>query len=178
MSLFSAVYEIYSEKRNERNLRRLIHLHSTVKCWRDGALVTLDTINLVVGDAVQMTTDMQLVCDFVLLNGQCIVDESSISGESAPIVKSELPESQAHYQQELYKNNTLFSGSKITYIKEGDHPVAVVMSSGFDCNKGDLFRAIIYPEDIEFKFNTQSYHYLKFMMCVAICAFVFKMVTG
>lgn len=136
MSILSATYEIWSEKRNEQNLRQLIHLNSEVTAIRDGIDVILNTVDLVVGDAVRITSNMQLVCDLALIKGQCVVDESSISGESAPIVKIPLPRTNATYSQELFRLNTLFSGSTVTFVKDTENPIAVVISSGFDCTKG------------------------------------------
>jgi cation-transporting ATPase 13A2 len=35
----------------------------------------------------------KLPCDFILLSGTCIINESMLTGESIPVIKSALPDS-------------------------------------------------------------------------------------
>ena len=66
-------------------------------------------------------------CDLILLNGSCVINESMLTGESIPIIKSALP-----YNNNLYninadgKQSTLFAGTKCIetrYYMKGKLPV-------------------------------------------------------
>ncbi len=48
---------------------------------------------LMPGDLVALgeVSNQLLVCDMVLLSGECVVNESSLTGESVPVIKSALP---------------------------------------------------------------------------------------
>ena len=66
-------------------------------------------------------------CDAVLLAGTCIVNESMLTGESVPVMKSALPMSdfneddhQDNYDSERHKRHTLFSGEHISYLALDD----------------------------------------------------------
>ena len=72
---------------------------------------------LVPGDVVIVPNDCLMPCDFVLLNGQCIVNESMLTGESVPVIKSALlPDSQTTYdpnEPDLSTKYTIFSGTQV-----------------------------------------------------------------
>ena len=57
-------------------------------------------------------------CDAVLLAGTCIVNESMLTGESVPVMKSALPhadsaDDEEDYDPERHKRHTLFSGTDV-----------------------------------------------------------------
>lgn len=55
-------------------------------------------------------------CDFVLLTGSCIVNESMLTGESVPVIKSCLMPTQEIYDPDNFdtsKKFTLFSGTHV-----------------------------------------------------------------
>ena len=184
LSFLSAAWEIYSAKKNEENLRRLVKVDHSVLVLRDGALQKMDSRQLVIGDAVLLESNTPVVCDMILVSGEVVVDESSLTGETAPVVKTCLPTYDSHnefYNPAVHRPNTLFSGSKITHIRERNDKtltIAIVMATGFGSTKGELFRSILYPKEIDFKFNRQSYIFLIIMVVVAISAFTFKLVQG
>lgn len=45
---------------------------------------------LVPGDVVTVPDNCIMPCDMVLLQGQCIVNESMLTGESVPVIKNSL----------------------------------------------------------------------------------------
>jgi len=46
---------------------------------------------LLPGDLIQISADLMLPCDVVLLTGSCVVNEAMLTGESAPVLKAPLP---------------------------------------------------------------------------------------
>eukprot|EP01027_Heterolobosea_sp_BB2_P018893 GEZU01026547.1.p1 GENE.GEZU01026547.1~~GEZU01026547.1.p1 ORF type:complete len:1107 (+),score=113.23 GEZU01026547.1:410-3322(+) len=63
-----------------------------VQVYRNGQLETTQSSSIVPGDIIEIEpSDEMLPCDMILLSGQCIVNESTLTGESTPITKNPLP---------------------------------------------------------------------------------------
>ncbi len=121
LSMFSAAWEIYSARKSEKNLRAMAQVKQTIQVWRDGVLTQIDSSDLVVGDLVVLESDRSLVCDMVMVQGNCIVDESSLTGETIPVMKTALPASDPtlrYYKPEAFRSHTLFAGSVISHIRQ------------------------------------------------------------
>ena len=52
----------------------------------------MNSIDLVPGDLIKVPESTVLPCDFILLSGTCIVNESMLTGESVPIFKTSIPQ--------------------------------------------------------------------------------------
>jgi len=71
---------------------------------------------LVPGDLLVISADMIMPCDAVLIRGSCVVSEAMLTGESMPILKSELPnisDDNLIYDPMRDKTYTLFCGTKV-----------------------------------------------------------------
>ena len=91
-----------------------------IEVMRYGKAQELDSDQLVPGDLVLLPEntpeDFQIPCDLAVIAGQCIVDESNLTGESIPVNKTPLDaESPVVYNpdKDIFKKSTLFSGSKL-----------------------------------------------------------------
>ena len=91
---------------------------------------------LVPGDVILIPeTTSTMPCDAVLLNGTCIVNESMLTGESVPVIKTPLPQPEKPndlYNIEAHKRHTLFSGTNIVQTRSYDNSKiqAVVIRTG------------------------------------------------
>ncbi|KFV54261.1 putative cation-transporting ATPase 13A2, partial [Gavia stellata] len=133
-------------------------------------------VHLVPGDCISLPADGMLVpCDAVLLTGECMVNESMLTGESVPVMKTPLPAgSQAAgtvYSPEEHRRHTLFCGTQVIQAKSyvGREVLAVVTRTGFCTAKGDLISSILYPKPVCFKFYEDA---VKFVLFLAILAFI------
>ena len=72
-------------------MRRIAHHGGDVSVWRNGAWLQIDSVALVPGDVVEVRADMVAPCDGLLISGYCLVDESSLTGESLPLQKTAAP---------------------------------------------------------------------------------------
>lgn len=215
MSVSSIAWEVYSAKVNETNLRSLAKTEDQVRVLRDGLILTIDTKKLVVGDAVILNNSDSLngtfkpalvVCDMVIVQGDTvIVDESSLTGESIPVVKAPVPVMESHdeaYSSEKHKRHTLYSGSTITHVKMkpqkqqkdvvddvssqnqigtedlSKYAIGIVVSTGFYSSKGELLRSILFPKPIDFKFYRDSYVFIGMLSIVALSAFINNLIDG
>lgn len=104
-----------------------------------------------------------------------------LTGESVPIIKAPLPNSNDEYDPTTDQKHTLFGGTKVLLIKhEGDQKtIALVSRTGFTTEKGNLVRDILYPRHHEFKFYRDSLFFIGFMFIVAIIGYssTFKFLT-
>lgn len=81
-------------------------------------LCKIDTSDLVPGDILVIPRNgCVLPCDAVMLTGICIVNESSLTGESVPITKTPPHPSQEIYKTSTHRRHTLFAGKELIALK-------------------------------------------------------------
>ncbi|KAI9700427.1 MAG: hypothetical protein M1836_002442 [Candelina mexicana] len=143
---------------------------------------------LVPGDIYEVTDPAltQFPCDSLLLTGDCIVNESMLTGESVPVSKVpstdeslallNLGASSVH--PDIVKN-FLFCGTKIIRARRpqddrDDEAVALAMvvRTGFNTTKGALVRSMLFPKPSGFKFYRDSFRYISVMGGIASLGFV------
>lgn len=54
-----------------------------------------------------------LPCDLILLSGVCIVDEAMLTGESIPVIKSSLTDTDEIFDYNLSTKYILYGGTKV-----------------------------------------------------------------
>ncbi|XP_011703972.1 PREDICTED: probable cation-transporting ATPase 13A3 isoform X3 [Wasmannia auropunctata] len=184
MSLFGITSSIVQTRKNQLNLRgtvasKTVSLES-VRVLRDtGIFENISSKQLVPGDLIELPKHQTtLVCDAVLLTGQCILNESMLTGESVPVTKTSLPLRHTLYDAKEYTYHTLFSGTTIIQTKyHSDQPVlARVIRTGFLTNRGALIAAILYPPPADFKFDKDSYKFIGILAFIATCGFVYTVI--
>lgn len=149
--------------------------------------------DLVPGDVYEISDPSlgQFPSDSLLLSGDCIVNESMLTGESVPVSKipatdetllainltasTVSPEAARHF---------LFCGTKIIRARRpqddrDDQAVALAMvvRTGFNTTKGSLVRSMLFPKPSGFKFYRDSFRYISVMACVALLGFVVSFVN-
>lgn len=160
MSACSIIWEVWNAKTNETNMIALTRVDSLLPVLRDSTLEWLDSSQVTVGDAIILSAGAlagcKVPCDMVLIQGNCVMDESSLTGESVPVVKTPLSYAGESKQlAEKFKSNLLFSGSvwqkldaKCNASQDDPLVVAIVLATGFNSQKGQLFRGILYPKKL------------------------------
>lgn len=76
-----------------------------------------------------------MTCDAILLNGNCVVNESMLTGESIPVIKTQMPtpeKSDEIFNLEESKRSTLFNGTNILQTRSYDSKkvLALVIRTG------------------------------------------------
>lgn len=159
-----------------------------------------DSADLVPGDVIALNVresgEQMVACDAVLVSGQCIVNESMLTGESAPVAKVALT---AHGSESGHdadadgdtaagtkpptdatcvlaqKRNTLFAGTSVIQARSEHghkHALAVVVRTGFGTSKGCLVRSILYPRDTgRFRFYRDSIRFILLLAAFALIGF-------
>ena len=119
----------------------------TVK--RHGQFIKIDSDELVPGDLIAIKNKAKIPCDCILVSGDLLMNEASLTGESIPIPKVPVEEKDEKVSFATDKRNCLFEGTKVLVAKpEADkHEVlAIVARTGFISFKGQIFRAVLYPK--------------------------------
>jgi magnesium-transporting ATPase (P-type) len=148
--------------------------------------------DLVPGDVIAIKNMSMMQCDAVLLNGNVIVNESMLTGESVPVTKTALASSRgaslsmndaAKLNQEVqlsikdHSRHILFSGTQViqTRYYENEKIRAVVLRTGFNTTKGELVRSILHPKPVDFRFNNDTYKYVGALSAIALVGMIYSM---
>ncbi|XP_070766289.1 polyamine-transporting ATPase 13A2 [Enoplosus armatus] len=172
LSISISLYEIRKQSITLRNMARLV---TTVTiCRSSGTEECVSSEELVPGDCLIIPQEgLLLPCDAALLSGECLVNESMLTGESVPVLKTPLPAGEGTYSSETERRHTLFCGTQLIQAKGGgpggSGAVAVVTSTGFFTAKGSLVSSILYPQPTNFRFYQDS---AKFLLILGFVAFI------
>ncbi|NXK41369.1 AT132 ATPase, partial [Piprites chloris] len=177
ISTISLGLSLYETRKQSTTLQTMARMSVGVRVHRpSGEETVVSSVELVPGDCISIPRDGMLVpCDAALLTGECMVNESMLTGESVPVMKTPLPAGAqaagAVYSPEEHRRHTLFCGTHVIQAKsyvEGE-VLAVVTRTGFCTAKGDLISSILYPKPVSFKFYKDA---VKFVLFLAVLAFV------
>uniref|UniRef100_A0A8C2G8W0 ATPase cation transporting 13A2 n=1 Tax=Cyprinus carpio TaxID=7962 RepID=A0A8C2G8W0_CYPCA len=136
ISLISISVSLYEIRKQSTTLRRMARLIVNVTVRRDtGEEECVSSEELVPGDCIVIPAEgLLLPCDAALLAGECMVNESMLTGESIPVMKTPLSVSEATYRSESQPRHTLFCGTQLIQAKgggpAGNGAIAVVTCTG------------------------------------------------
>uniref|UniRef100_A0A8C8FJ07 P-type ATPase A domain-containing protein n=1 Tax=Oncorhynchus tshawytscha TaxID=74940 RepID=A0A8C8FJ07_ONCTS len=182
ISLISICVSLYEIRKQSNTIRSMAQQITNVTVRRSsGEEDSLSSVELVPGDCVLIPQEgLLLPCDAALLAGECMVNESMLTGESVPVMKTPLPAAGGRYNPETQRRHTLFCGTQCIQAKGGrpgrGGAIAVVTSTGFFTAKGDLVSSILYPQPINFRFYQDAIKFLLFLGGVALCGTVYSIV--
>uniref|UniRef100_A0A663NDK7 ATPase cation transporting 13A2 n=1 Tax=Athene cunicularia TaxID=194338 RepID=A0A663NDK7_ATHCN len=171
ISTISLGLSLYETRKQSTTLQTMAKMSVGVRVHRpNGEEMVVSSADLVPGDCISLPVDGMLVpCDAALLTGECMVNESMLTGESVPVMKTPLPAgSQAAstvYSPEEHRRHTLFCGTQVIQAKSyvGREVLAVVTRTGFCTAKGDLISSILYPKPVSFKFYKDAVKFVLFL---------------
>ncbi|CAG9832357.1 unnamed protein product [Diabrotica balteata] len=177
LTIFSSVTSLLQTRRQSEAIRDLAEsskcLEVTVlrKYLNDNSSQIIDPVDLVPGDLIILcSSKYTMPCDAVLLTGECIVNESVLTGESVPETKTALHSGTEMYDVDEHKRHTLFSGTTViqTRYYSSEHVLARVVRTGFDTTKGSLVKSILFPVPVDLKFYRDSMKFVLVLFSVAM----------
>ncbi|KAM7201515.1 hypothetical protein V8F33_003339 [Rhypophila sp. PSN 637] len=188
MSFGSIVTTLVETRSTMRRLREISRFVCDVRVLRNGFWRYVSSSDLVPGDVYEVSDPSlgQFPADSILLSGDCIVNESMLTGESVPVSKTpstdetlrQLDLSASTVLSEVAKH-FLFCGTKIIRARkpqedptEEQVALAMVVRTGFNTTKGALVRSMLFPKPSGFKFYRDSFRYISVMACVAMLGFI------
>ena len=122
----------------------------------------IDYENLVPGQILKLKEEDVLPCDCLLLNGFCSCIESSLTGESASIMKYKLPKNSATFKYSENQKSFLFCGTKIENCFPNELK-ALVIGTGFNTQRGNLIQSVLFPKKSNYNFYKENIAYFIFI---------------
>lgn len=186
MSSAGIIMAVLQTRRNQDNLRSSVHAVSSelATVMRDrstGQTASIPAERLVPGDVLVIPPHgCTMTCDAVLLTGNCILNESMLTGESVPVTKTPIPSSnEIVYDTKEHARHTLYCGTKIIQTRYfgSEKVLAVVIRTGFSTSKGGLVRSIMYPPPVDFKFEQDSYKFVMLLAGIASIGVIYTVVS-
>ena len=182
-TIISTVINVYEEKRLFQRIKEISIYTCKVNVYRkktEDETVTpikIDSSDLVPGDLYEIPEDGKyLPCDTVLINGSVIVNESLLTGDSTPIIKNGMNQSDNIFDttNNSYEKFVLFSGTKILEKRslKNQKVLGVVYETGFKTLKGKLIGGILNPKYELSKFEKDSLKYIFIMLILTIISFL------
>ncbi|EGY17972.1 uncharacterized protein VDAG_08306 [Verticillium dahliae VdLs.17] len=193
MSFGSITSTLIETRATMKRLREISRFECDVRVLRNGFWRYVSSNELVPGDIYEASDPnlAQFPSDGLLLSGDCIVNESMLTGESVPVSKTPATE-EALQQMDLgaptvlpeIARHFLFCGTKIIRARRpqddqgGDGvALALVVRTGFSTTKGSLVRSMLFPKTSGFKFYRDSFRYVGVMAMVAMLGFVVSLIN-
>ena len=177
VSLFVGTYET---RKNLKNIQEMSRYSCRVNVLRKDretnqpVFKDISSKELVPGDIFELQEEgLAMPCDCLLIQGTVIINEAMLTGESTPIIKSQIPKIKDHFNYDEDKKYFLFAGTKIIQKRSRDKKklLALVTEIGFSTIKGNLIRSILFPKKMDEKFQKDSYKYISFMSILCIFGF-------
>lgn len=131
---FTIKLSLYQTISNTNKIRKMAKFTCPIEMRKAGAYDTVGSEELLPGDVIKVPENVIFPCDFILLSGSVIVNEAILTGESIPVMKTNLLNTDLNtYSSEFCSKHTLFGGTySIQNRPSGDEScIAVVISTGF-----------------------------------------------
>ena len=139
-ALIGFIQESKAEKAIE-SLKKMMTTQATV--LRDGKWLSIDSVNLVVGDIVKLQSGDKVPADVRLLQCRDLqVDESALTGESVPVIKKE--ETLDPETILADRRNMAYAGTLVTY----GQAQAVIIATGDNTETGRISEMIAQATDL------------------------------
>lgn len=174
----TAIISLKDVRANLISISEISRMEVDVTVVRDGVAKVVSSVDLQPGDIVQVPPQFVLPCDLLLVNGQCVVNESMLTGESVPVIKSpllEFTDNMVHGDalSRLDARHVLFGGTKVVELRvaQDQQALGCVMSTGYQTSKGFLVLSILFPRPTNFKFMSQSMKFMVALFSLALCGF-------
>lgn len=180
--MVSIINSLMETKSTMKRLQQISKFECEVRVWRNGFWKQIDSADLVPGDIFEIDPSLSVIpCDSLLVNGECVLNESMLTGESVPVTKAQatkdivklLPQ---NFIDPNLSRSYLFNGTKLLKMKSAnDEPViAMALKTGFNTTKGSLVRSMMFPKPTGFKFYRDSFKYIGFMTVIAALGFTYS----
>ncbi|KAI9276272.1 hypothetical protein BY458DRAFT_472850 [Sporodiniella umbellata] len=173
--LLSAIVKVYVRLKSEHRIKKMAEFTDRIQILRDGQWLETSTSALVPGDVFEVSEGKTAPCDAVVLTGNIVADESSLTGEPLPIRKFPVRQDDPTPYDKMgaAKISTIYAGTIISQAQrtESDTPVmALVTNTGTSTDKGELVKKILFPTRVSFIFDEQiKVVFLILLCCGLVC---------
>ena len=186
LTIISLIVSVHGTYKNLKQLQKISRYSCPVKVFRknekneymDG--IEVSSTELVPGDLFEIPEDgLALPCDAILIDGSVIINESMLTGESTPVIKVRMPQTDNIFNTKESDSDKyiLFGGTKVVQKRKigKGMPLGIVFQTGFKTFKGNLINAILYPKPEDDSFTKDSVKYIIFMGILCIVGFAISL---
>lgn len=178
MATGSAVLTVVETKGNVDKIRVMARFVCPVKVVRDGILASITSDDLVPGDLLILDETIDIIpCDGILVNGDAIVDESILTGETVPVTKVDIVDDSYKdilmHGYDNHQRSLLYSGTRLlrSRPRHGKPAMILVTCTGFLTIKGSLVQSIMFPRPNNFRFYRDSMLFIAILAVIAALGF-------
>ncbi|KAI9206515.1 uncharacterized protein BJ171DRAFT_558269 [Polychytrium aggregatum] len=191
ISVVSTISTLVETKKAMKRMQELSRFSCPVRVFRWGSWWSLRSDDLLPGDVIELSAETAIVpCDAILLEGDCIVNESMLTGESIPVSKVTIGdpdwktldwELEDPALSSRLSRFFLFCGTKVIRARSkqvnnssDDHTGAraLVVRTGFNTAKGNLLRSMLFPKPNDFKLYRDSFRFIGVLGLIAFLGFL------
>lgn len=127
ISSIGAIISVVQTRKNLINLKKLAEYECQVELYNPLTKTSsqVSSKELVPGDIINLTEKLVMPCDVILLQGKCVVNESMLTGESVPVIKSPVDNDDLEIfnpSSSKHSKYTLYGGTEILQVKTLQHP--------------------------------------------------------
>ena len=173
--ILGAVVSVYIQWNNEKTISALTEYETIVKVKRDGKFEEISSNDLIPGDIFEISQlHWVMPCDAVLLTGGLVMDESGLTGESMPVLKTACPNTADLYDPDHGGvRHALFAGTTVLQLNldKNRSVIAKVSATGTGTCKGQLVSTILYPEQLLFRYEEELEVVICFLLLYGLFAF-------
>lgn len=122
--------------------------------------VEMNCINALPGDLVLIESGTQITCDMLVLEGNCLVDEAVLTGESIPVTKTNFIS-----ESKLTSLNVVYAGS-VCLLQRDKIVLGMVVNTGWNTFKGKIVSSLIHSRTPDSKIMKDTLYLVKFLIVI------------
>lgn len=187
MTILSITLAIYETLLNMKSMKKIAEHSCLINRFNneDSRFEEVESTQIAPGDIIEIPNieGFYIPCDCILLSGTVVMNESILTGESVPVIKTDLAQVNT---TEIFnpKNNSslqkhlILTGTKVVFSRNNNKSnyeefssgktVAVAYKTGFYSEKGNLIRSILNPQDSVSEFKKESNTYIMIILVYAL----------
>ena len=192
LTSISAITTLIENRMTTERMRKMARFECSVSVLRAGRWLRLRSPELLPGDLVMLSGDDDLDMfpfDGIILNGDALVDECLLTGESIPVVKEAVADEDELFAilndpsiepaHQIGLKSVLFSGTKLVRARARHNrpAVALVIRTGFLTAKGSLVQSILFPRPNSFRFYRDSMIFIGILSVIAALGFICSLIS-
>lgn len=167
---------VKNQMRNMQEIRRMGNQPFMMQVFRQNKWKSIRSDLLIPGDLVGIVrSEHNIPCDILLVRGSCIIDESTLTGESIPQMKEPIEDLDDADDRRLDINqdklHILFGGTKVlqhTASNKDPGCIGYVLRTGFHTSQGKLLRTILFGVKRVTANNFETFCFIMFLLFFAV----------